>query len=94
MSRAAFHAVRCDGDTNGLSGIYVSGPLTVQGYSQSREFDNGLDTDAVVGPATWARPVCILTRQAMTGSGSSTTCSAQRSAKISVWSRSRRAPPI
>lgn len=37
-----------DGDMYGLSGIYVSGPLTVQGYFQSREFDNGLDdTDRV-----------------------------------------------
>ncbi len=37
-----------DGDTHGLSGVYENGPLTVQGYYQSREFDNGLkDTDSV-----------------------------------------------
>lgn len=37
-----------DGDMYGLSGVYANGPLTVQGYFQSREFDNGLnDTDRV-----------------------------------------------
>lgn len=35
-------------DVYGLTGVYVRGPLTVQGYFQSREFDNGLnDTDHV-----------------------------------------------
>ncbi len=37
-----------DGDMYGLSGVYVSGPLTAQAYYQSREFDNGLnDTDRI-----------------------------------------------
>lgn len=37
-----------DGDMYGLSGVYENGPLTVQGYYQSREFDNGLsDTNRV-----------------------------------------------
>lgn len=37
-----------DGDMYGLSGVYENGPVTVQGYYQSRKFDNGLnDTDRV-----------------------------------------------
>jgi len=30
-----------DGDMYGLSGVYASGPLTVQAYYQTTEFDNG-----------------------------------------------------
>lgn len=36
-----------DGDVWGLSGVYVSGPLTVQGYFQTLEFDDGSGLDTV-----------------------------------------------
>jgi len=78
---------RGDGDMYGLSALYESGPLTVQGYYQSRKFDNGLnDTDRVDEYGTGAEYRFGVFRMALSYGMANTEIPASGSIEHDAWS--------